>query len=45
VDKHTAMQITGHKSTRMFDRYHIVTKENVKDALLQVQQHQKAAAK
>jgi integrase len=45
VDKHTAMQITGHRSPKMFDRYHIVTQENVKNALLQVQSHQKATAK
>src|SRR5262249_25596520 len=43
VDKHTAMKITGHRTTHIFRRYAIQTNEDVRDALIKVGQFRPAA--
>ena len=37
VSEHVAMKITGHKTTSVFRRYHIVTTDDVSDAMSKVE--------
>jgi integrase len=41
VDEHTAMKITGHRTTHIFRRYAIQNTEEVKDTLIKVGQYKK----
>jgi len=43
VPRNIAMQISGHKTESVFNRYHIIETSDVRDALVKAGKHNKLA--